>query len=210
MQELKLNDLLRYAFSGAIAMFTFVILYNPNIEPIKGNIALGDTAVLGVLALLIGSLIYTFYRSVIYPLLYRFILIVLVLQKKYVFELGMLIPFRPTELELDLDTKRWKVRKDKESIINNLIEWSSQIHFLYTTNIAMISAFISATYLQNYSRLQIETDIPEKFWFVNIVIFSSALVTHWRALIYEHKIFCDITNKNTLANNPSMKCYGDK
>jgi hypothetical protein len=188
MKQLKLNDLLRYAFSGGIALFTLAILYKPTIKIFTTADKLADAAIIGVLALLTGSLIYSLYRSVVYPLIYRVLLIILSIQKKYDFKLEMLFLWRPTELELTLDTKRWTLRKDDKSNLNDLVEWGSQIHFLWTASLAIMAASFIGGHLPPEITKEFDATAYSIMSSVNYVILASAAITHWRAMIYDHRL----------------------
>lgn len=213
MDKLKINDLLRYGFSGGIALFTLVVLYPNALSFFRGKDDYVETAFIGAFALIVGSLIYSLHRAVIYPLLYRLLIIALSLRGKYEFKCEMLVPWRPTKLDLTLDTKRWIRRKDKKSLQSELSEWGSQIHFLYTTSWAIILAsFIG-------SLLPIPTKAP-KFdqgtyliisW-VNWFIFISATITHWRHLIYENHLFYEklIENEKQIAPSKGSEVVPSK
>jgi hypothetical protein len=189
MERLRINDLLRYAFSGGIALLTIDILYKkPTIGILTTADKLADAAILGVLALLIGTLIYSLYRSAVYPLIYRVLLIVLCIQKKYEFKPEMLIPWRPTKLEIELDTKRWKLRMDEKSVHNNLVEWGSQIHFLWTTSLAIMAASFVGAHLSSNVTKEFDANAYSILSTINYLILVSAAIAHWRHLIYDHEL----------------------
>ena len=76
----------------------------------------GASAVLGIV-LLTGSVIYTVHRSILYPLFYKFL---------------VLVVYRENKINtVTLDCKRWERYKDPTSLQGNFKEWASQIHFLY-------------------------------------------------------------------------------
>ncbi len=149
MHKLKLNDLLRYAFSGGVDLLTLVFIYPSAFCFFKSNDKVVDITLLNIVALIVGSLIYSLHRAVIFPICYRIVLIILCtsLFKKYKFEWEMLILWVPTRLELRLDTERWQRRKNEKSLQAELTEWGSQIHFLYTTSWAIFGAIIIGNYL---------------------------------------------------------------
>jgi hypothetical protein len=187
MEKLKTNDLLRYAFSGGITLFTLFILCNCSLSiKMMGNEYLNATF-LGVLAFIIGSLIYSLHRAILYPILYRIVLIIFCLTKRYQWDTDMLIPWRPAKLELDLDINRWKRRKENNSIQNDFYDWGSQIHFLFTTFWGMLTALIIS---KNFPKCT-ESPACHIIVAIAILILFAGLVTLWRYHIYEDETFKD-------------------
>ena len=189
MDKLKINDLLRYAFSGGISLLTLVLLYSPNLTLLTATDKIVDATFIGVLSLLAGSLIYSLHRALIYPLIYRLLIILLSLGKKYTFDWRMLVPWRPTALDLRLDTDRWKRRKDPASLQTELTEWASQIHFLYTTSWAIIVASYIGSRLPSEVTKNFDAQAYSIIGWINLVVLVSALITHWRHVLYEHHLY---------------------
>lgn len=191
MEKLKLNELLRYAFSGGVALLTLVFIYPSAFCFFKSNDKVVDITLLSVLALIVGSLIYSLHRAVIYPIFYRIILIILCtpLFKKYKFEGKMLIPWIPTRLELRLDIERWQRRRKEKSLQAELTEWGSQIHFLYTTSWAIFVAIIIGKYLPEETVMNINNIAYQIILGANcLILLPSTIITHFRSQLYTEEV----------------------
>jgi hypothetical protein len=155
MENLSLNiqDYIRFAFSGGWFLLSTIILNykNINIPQDIGSISFGISILL--FCMLIGTLIYSIHRSILFPNLYKVMQILFSIEKKIVFDNKSILPFFPSNQEKQFDIRRWKSRKNENSNIGKLTEWSSQIHFLYCTTWSLfISLKISKlmfTNLQN-------------------------------------------------------------
>lgn len=181
MDKLNLNigDYLRFVFAGGWYLIALLLMHNKYfIDFYKDN-----SGPLIILALIIGALIYSFHRAIVFPLLYKVLLFLFRNSKTVGRDRLLWIPFYPSKLEIELDIKRWRERKDRKSVINNLTEWSSQIHFLYCTAWAFLLALLSNRYINDKNQNNINL-----VWGLFIVILISSFVSHLRNFVFEIKI----------------------
>jgi len=129
LKELKLQELLRYALSGGVGLAAFAAAFPSVRLKIAGLEKLAEAALILGVALVLGSFIYSIHRALVYPLLYRFCLIVLVAFHVHRFETRLLLPYIPAPLEVRLDFSRWK--REAHWATSGISEWGAQIHFLY-------------------------------------------------------------------------------
>lgn len=178
MQQLRLEELLRYAFSGALGMIA-VFLTHPTLEVFSPNRSIADATLVIGLVLLTGSLIYTLHRAVVYPVLYRAALLTLAACRVFPFSRDLLVPYRQARIELEMDQWRLKLRREKDPMHGHIAEWGAQVHFLYCSALAILLALYLGRFLPG----------PADAGATRILLWSSALlagsgmVSHLR-LIY--------------------------
>ena len=135
-----INQFLRFLLAGgwAIACYLFI---NPT-EFKKGIEGNGITSI--IFALIIGSIIYIIHRALIYPNIYKlicFILWICRIIKKW--DWGFVILFIPSPREIRHNFRRWSERKKENSFSSkHIIEWGSQVHFLYCSAFACLASIL--------------------------------------------------------------------
>jgi hypothetical protein len=145
VKELKLEELLRYAFAGGVGLLALPIVFPSTISGDHKDIA--DAAFIFGLALLFGSLLYGLHRSLVYPLIHRGLLFVMsVFFSLFRFEWEMWVPYRPTNVELALDYWRWRAISEKDFSQPQLAEWGAQVHFLYCSAWAVLTTLYVGKY----------------------------------------------------------------
>jgi hypothetical protein len=144
MERFGLNQYLRYGLSGTVFLLTLIFIHLQTAYCFSLSIYSKFTQasiVAGlILLLLIGISIYTIHRSIIYPLIYRYLLI-----KVHGFKRNSLsfCPFKFSPGEIELDVKRLKRRCEENNPYTvGLNEWFSRIHFLYCSGWAIIIGLI--------------------------------------------------------------------
>jgi len=141
MEKLGLNEYLRYGLSGAIALLTLVLTYPQTASSwLSIDSELAQATIVAGLILLIGILIYSVHRIILYPIIYRIILKII-----YGFEwkCSYLLPWKLSKDEIELDVKRSNKRcEDKNPYKNGFNEWFSRIHFLYCSTWAILITLI--------------------------------------------------------------------
>ena len=147
MEKLKLQELLRYAFSGALFYLALGLVYLCKEELSPINVSAGYATLAIGLVLLSGSLLYAMHRALTYPFIFfPGALLVLSLFRLYQFEWRILIPFLESNAELEVDRCRLRLRhepgKKGEALHAMLDEWSAQVHFLYCSSIAIGLALV--------------------------------------------------------------------
>jgi hypothetical protein len=131
IKELKLGDLLRYGFAGAVFLFFVLALYEKPRDYLLDVLirvpldVFAATVLLGA-SLTIGSVIYALHRAIPYPFLYW-------LFTTRLAERGSI---------LDLDIQRWRNSSKPLALQPKLKEWGDQIHFLYCVAWAGFSALL--------------------------------------------------------------------
>lgn len=169
MNNLKIDEILRYALAGGIAMLAVWLGYR---EPAlwlneKREGALISLA-FAALPILIGALSYVLHRALIYHFIYR------VLAK---------LCGRPGST-LELDMARWKNQAKDGSLQSRMGEWAAQIHFLYAAAWAVAMANVVAHVGQ-------WTQSPWNWLELSFLplLLIAAVVHHRRYLIWEAEVF---------------------
>jgi hypothetical protein len=170
MKELGLQNLLRYAFAGGIAVASFLLMYPNLICPtalcsfhIDG--AEGVTLILG-LVLIAGTVIYNVHRALVFPIFYR---ITGLLTLPYACALSLLNPWRPAERELEVDNWRWSHDKNAR---RRWDEWGAQTHFLYCAAWAIPAAWLAGKFL-------ISTSCRAEHGLFFLFLFAVTLLAGW-------------------------------
>lgn len=145
MKELGLQDLLRYGLSGGIGLVVLLLTYPESVCSMshlaaslgKPENTLEVTLILG-LVLVIGTVIYSIHRAVIYPFFFWCLLGLFTKRPR--------CPLRPSKFERDLD--RWRSGLcDLQR--RNWGEWGAQTHSLYCAAWAIASALILGLFFWN-------------------------------------------------------------
>ena len=139
LETLSLPELFRYFFCGGA--FVCVFRYSRGTH---GLPPADSAAVLFVIALLAGSVIYAVHRSLIYPAFGRAALW-LALGRPKRKGARYYNPFKPLLGEISRDQARWKRRQDEKSVQCHLDEWAAQVHLLYCVAWATLLATTIAT-----------------------------------------------------------------
>lgn len=126
IEKLNFPDLLRYGFSGGAFLLSLTLARVGFDSAIRRGISFSEGTGLALIALVIGSFIYSIHRA----LLHRRIawLLIWILERKHP-DLSMSEPFLRKIYKRDL--ARWKRRHNYPMFQRNMDTWSSQILFLY-------------------------------------------------------------------------------
>lgn len=169
MQNLNLNDLLRYGFAGAVfLMLTVAAFENPQILLTKDYAnSIVAAALLGV-GFTVGCILYALHRAVSYPVLY-FIFAKLT---------------RRTNSTLELDITRWKNSSKVGALQPRMADWGAQVHFLYCVAWAGFASLLLG---------QLKDWKTTKLWLfvllASVLFLASALWHHYRYQKWERRIF---------------------
>jgi hypothetical protein len=169
MNNLKIDEILRYALAGGIAMLAVWLGYR---EPAlwlneKREGALISLA-FAALPILIGALSYVLHRALIYHSIYRVL-------AKLCGRLGS---------TLELDMARWENQAKDNSMQLRMEEWAAQIHFLYAAAWAVAMANVVA-HVGQWTR-------SPWHWLELLflpLLLIAAVVHHWRYLIWEAEVY---------------------
>lgn len=174
-----INQLLRFLLSGAWAIICFYIVYPVEVE----NISEKNGTALVIVALVIGCIIYSVHRAVIYPNLFKFLCLILSIFRKMKWDFGFIIPFIPTNTEITENFARWERRgKEKSFSKSHIIEWGSQVHFLFCSAFASLCAILFSNSIGNYS-IKGHCYLKIIFW----ILFSSGIINNIRLILYDLK-----------------------
>jgi hypothetical protein len=138
MQQLRLEELMRYVLAGAIGLVALVLGFLDISKPVGAVPGVTEVGLLLFVTLALGSVVYAVHRALLYPLLYHMALLVLVLCGVYALDVRLFLPFFPAPLEVKLDVLRWKRGRDHYAQ-PRIAEWAAQVHFLYCSGWAMLS-----------------------------------------------------------------------
>lgn len=179
MPKLNYNEYLKYVLSGGVGIISYYFLSPSNAQYFFQENELMKNSITSILfSLIIGSFIYGIHRSILYPVIYKIILILLIVFKKITTRVSCLQLITTFKEEKKQDFRRWKQRKKDLSISHDLIDWAAQIHFLYCCVWAMLGAFLFA-YPGIYKTI-------ESNWIIfTILLFFVAGFSHFRFLVYD-------------------------
>jgi hypothetical protein len=126
IEKLNFPDLLRYGFSGGAFLLSLTLACGGFDCAKPGGTSFAEGTGLALVALVIGSFIYSIHRA----LLHRSIawLLIRILERNHP-DLSMSEPFLRKIYKRDL--ARWKRRHNYPMFQRNMDTWSSQILFLY-------------------------------------------------------------------------------
>ena len=171
MQNLNLNDLLRYGFAGAVFILLAVFAFEePRTLVVNKDVTGTLVALSTAAALTIGCVIYAVHRAIPYPLLYQ---------------LFKLLTGR-TESTLELDVQRWKNGSKDKALQPRLADWAAQIHFLYC-----ITWSSSASLLTGGALGWKKNPSYGAVWWLVAAFASAALLHHYRYQRWERRIFTE-------------------
>jgi hypothetical protein len=142
MQKLRLEELLRYTLSGALFLVALMLRW-PTISlgPLRADKGLGEASKALGLVLLVGALIYSLHRAIVFPcLLFPTALSFASLIGAYPFSRKFWIPFTVSDVERRMDDDRFALRAQKDTLFDVWSEWGSQVHFLYCSGEAVLLA----------------------------------------------------------------------
>ena len=181
--QLKLEELLRYGFAGAIGLLAFVLCFCGWVDLAKSVPAITQGSVLVGVALAIGTLLYAIHRAFLYQIIYRLVLGVLVAFRVNYFDKRLFLLFVPSPLEVRLDFLRWKRAKDQDYAQPRLAEWGAQIHFLYCSSWAVLLALELGKHTPKLAATSYE---PEFCWGAWAIV-AAAFISNCRLAYYD---FC--------------------
>lgn len=138
MKELKLQDLLRYGFSGGLFLVVLVLMHPAWREAAINDTGIGETATLVGLTVLVGSLIYALHRALLYRLVLTVALALVACFPPRDFDPSILLPLVPSRAELALDRWRLAMRQRNDLMDSYTAEWGAQVHLLYCSAWAII------------------------------------------------------------------------
>lgn len=193
MQQLRLEELLRYTLSGALFLVALLLRGSSiQVGSWTAQNVLGDaTKALG-LVLLVGSLIYTLHRAVIFPwLLFPSALTLAAVIGAYKFTGDIWVPFRISRIEQEMDSDRFGLRTKKDVLFDVWSEWGSQVHFLYCSAQAVLLAIAFGHILGGYQHLRV--------LLVMFVVLLAAGLIHQASLIYRVNVVWKERIRNALA-----------
>jgi hypothetical protein len=129
MERFNLDQLLRHAFAGAGFLITVLVAYPQLRSTYSGLDSSLLIATSGGAILLFGSLIYVLHRTILLRLSYS-MLIRMVWKNEH-------------RSQIDLDLGRFRRGKNPKSLQGEMVEWASQVHFLYCIAWAVIFGLLS-------------------------------------------------------------------
>jgi hypothetical protein len=135
MRELDLYEVLRYALAGVVGLLGLFAIC-PDARLLFGSdISLAEGTFVGGIALTWGAMVYAVHRGIVYPVLQRVVLI------PYLWKAGLrwrlLVLYWSVQEEMQRDRQRWKAVDSGRTPFR---EWGDQVHFLYCSAWALLSA----------------------------------------------------------------------
>ncbi len=181
--NLTFNELLRSFFAGVWGFVWLFLLLDDNKRRFIYENGFKDISFLIFAALLTGVVIYSVHRAIIYPNLYKLVLTILVVilrKLRWDGDWWLFIPFYPSRTERYHDFRRWKERGKEKSISSNLIEWGSQVHFLYCSSWALLLAIAFEKGINTC-----ESKFIELACWTLLITLSASFIHHVRYMIYD-------------------------
>lgn len=182
MQQLNIEELLRYGIAGVFAFMAPLIMFQSFKLPLSTT-SVGPAGILAAVALAIGALVYAFHRAILYPLLYRLVVCVLCVFRVYRFDNLMLFPLLPTNLDLSLDFLRWKRAKEENFAQSSLSHWGAQVHFLYCSSWSVLFVRWFGIHLG----LRVTDAEPFVLWGA-VTVAAAAFASNCRLAYYEARL----------------------
>jgi hypothetical protein len=128
LEKLSFVDLLRFGFSGGAFLLALFFCRNGIDGVFASTIGLEEGAGIVLLAIIVGSFIYSLHRALFYRLVAR--VVIFALDCRYpTTELPRDVPFLINTYKRDY--VRWIRRCNFPAFQKNMDLWASQIHFLY-------------------------------------------------------------------------------
>jgi hypothetical protein len=186
-----INQFLRFLLAGGWGLACFLFI-NPNY--FQKLLDSSSSLDLILVALVIGSIIYIVHRALIYPNIYKIICIILcvfrVIKK---WDWGFLLPFFPSQSEIKEDHRRWSDRKKENSFGKNIVEWASQVHFLYCSALASLFTVVVSSKLGN------DYDVTRLHYVQTVfgILALAGFVSNLRLVIYDLKLPAPTSEDNT-------------
>lgn len=151
--------------------------------------ALGDATLLAGSCLLVGTIIYSIHRAIVYVVILRVMQFPLSLLRVVPFDWCVFWPFRFTRYEHEHLQRLWRRKEDNLSRAP-IAEWGDQVHFLYCTAWATGLALRLASFWK-WEPMDARADL--RYW-VSIffwIALSSALLSNLRLLCVEAHVDTD-------------------
>lgn len=192
---LKLEDLLRYGFSGGAGLIALVVSY-PIVACSLRDLGFlpkaGDTgeAVLAIgLVLLIGSLTYAVHRAVLYPLLLSwFTFVPFSFFGICHFERKFFVPWLVSHAEFEQFREHWRRHQDNYFAYPHLSEWGAINHFLYCSGWSILMAATLPAWITNVAEPR---PAARFFFWLAIAILVAAHTSNVR-LVYSQRRMYDL------------------
>lgn len=158
MKEFGLLELLRYALSGGFGMVALLLTYPAAAcHVLKMEVTKETTLILGAV-LLIGALIYSVHRALVYPVL--------------LYLIGSCMTDWNT---VEADRWRWQHPEEKRKRWD---EWGAQTHSLYCATWAIIGALIVGCFFWQSRNCR----IPLLFLILSLLTLSAAVNSNCRLM----------------------------
>lgn len=136
MHEFRLADALRYSLPGAVLLLATGGVY-PEVRRAVGAGGLLEATVLAGAALVLGSLIQTVHRALLYPLIYRGLVVWYVEERRPGFR-DLYSSYTPSETEMVITERRWRFAAQHPEVAGRLGDWRAQTHFLYASSVGLL------------------------------------------------------------------------
>jgi hypothetical protein len=214
-EKLNFNDLLRYGFSGGALFIALAITRVGFDSAISSGVGLAESTGLALVAVVIGSLIYSLHCALIQCHI-AWLMTLIHDRKRPAYKLSR---YLFTVFHYDLliaknfkrDYRRWVRRCYYPAFQANFDKWASQVHFLYGCGWAiMIGAFIGrflshAVRGQAWCSCFTATEGRKTFYcllIVSILSLLGALVQDYALYFYDRKLMTDF---HSMPHNTKLK-----
>lgn len=201
LKNLGLPDLFRNFFSGAFFVVGIVYcqfgLGNRFLDQLKSYqwIYLG-------LSILMGTLLYVIHRAVVIWVfeLIRFSYKRRKADKDLLRGCFWILPRNPVEAIRTQNIDRWKAKDQSSNLLANLTTWADQIHYLYTTSLALALAAFCAQQAQLSCVAELSSRTCN-LYFTSLLVCSAGFLSDWRRHTMENLILDE--SKNPDKKSPS-------
>lgn len=179
LKDLGFDEYLRNVFSGGITLFAWIVLSPDKVGFLVIKGALSQGFVLFGLSLLIGVLIYSIHRAIIYPrLVQRFFLMLVYWEyRRKGFKVCV------TKFAI----LSWERLKDEKDSLHHIRKWASKFHFLWCTSWGVVGTLAWLSY--SHPDIGWTQFAPFRgFCVLAFVTFGSACVDTFRAMKHEQNL----------------------
>lgn len=185
MTGLRFVEAVRYSIPGGLFLLMAAWSYPPIAQLVGRGGAFEAAFFAAASSLLIGTVLQLVHRAVIYPVIYR-ALLVRVVEQRRVSAKDVWSSYTPSDHELRVTVARWRFTPQPENAgaASRLEEWGAQVHFLYAACWAVALALVMpavAGLNPDYRRGLIAG-------VVCLVLLGAALVHDRRMMLHERRV----------------------
>jgi hypothetical protein len=198
LEKLNFNDLLRYGFSGGALLLALTLTHVGFDSAISSGVGLTESTGLALVAVVIGSLIYSLHCAWLQVII-AWLMTSILDRKLRAFNYNSIIAEN-----FERDYPRWVRRCNYPSFQSSFDKWASQVHFLYGCGWAIMIGTFIGRYLSHavrghawYFCFAATKGSKTFYWLLIVSVLSllGALVQDYALYYYDRKLMTDFHSK---------------